>query len=124
MPHTLTVDVRLNVLGEILLAPWQMRSDLANDHQPDVGSFSDADGLGNTFPRCHSPNNDKKILRLIIEWNCLKVDPVINDWQGFVPQHFGLRPADANRKTAGEVIPIVIMKPFLNVRIGNQSGRL
>ena len=78
----------------------------------------------NALSRCHSPHGDKKILRLFVERNSLQLDPVVDDGQGIVPEHFGLRAADANRETAREVIAIVFVQLFFNIRVGDQRGRL
>ena len=81
MPDPIPVDVRLNLLQEIPFAPRQMRGDLADDQQAGIGFFGDADGLGHAFAWRHSPDCDKKILRLIVERNSLDVDSVIDHRQ-------------------------------------------
>src|SRR6266542_6948553 len=124
MSDPVAVDVRLNLIREIFFAPWQMRSNLADDQEPRICFFSDAYGFGNALSRCHPSYGDEKILRRIIERNFLYLDSVINNRQGFIPEHSGLCPADAHREAAGEVLAIIFVKLFFNISIGDQRGGL
>ena len=55
-----------------------MRRDMADNEKLYLRPFGNPDGLGDTFPGSHTSDDDKKVLRRIVEGNLLQVNPVID----------------------------------------------
>ena len=80
----IAVNMRLDLLEKVLLAPRQMTGDMADNEQLLPSLLGNADRLGNALSGRHTADDDEEILRLIVKMDLVHGDAVINDRDRFV----------------------------------------
>src|SRR5215472_15092602 len=120
--HT-SVNLRLHLFIEILLAPRQVSCDMTYDQKFGARLLGDANSLGNAFARRHPPHDHEEIFRLAVKSDLVQIYPVIDDGNRGIAQRLRLSVTDAYRKTVRKMFLVIFVELSFHICVSDQGRR-